>query len=271
MQARAQGEGQPKEATDAKELEVAAQVSSDAAFQQPDSPAVIQVEVSVQEQNSGAIRDDKNPEVSVSEDRIQYFKTNEKILTLRSTCANYKTEAKKLKEIADLDAKFTVPVIVNILIQIRESLIEEMKVNSSPQYDYNLNLLNRAIIIFATTDEVQNYESDTAKLGYIGKMLAKADADYDKAEKAFKDAEKKLNEASEADKKVLQAERDDAEALMKKYANPFHEVEKLATDSSGVTPTAKTLALWEELAIWMEGLYRRPPKRIPPVKKKKTG
>ncbi len=274
MQSRVEGHNQAANASGAKALEAAVPVNKDTISQpsEASAAAVVRVEQTLEPAPlMQAIRDESNPDVSVSADRIQYFKTNEKILTLRSNCALYKTEAQKLKAIADLDAKFTVPVIVNILIQIREKLIEEMKDSQNPEYLYSMNLLNRGIIIFATTDEVQNYPGDKAKLDYIGNMLAKADADYDRAEKAFREIEKRWNEADDAGKAALKDERDEAEALMRKFMNPFHEVDKLAKDSAGVTPTFATVDLWDELATWMEGLYRRTADRIPIEKKDKDG
>lgn len=186
------------------------------------------------------ILSNKAEELKLSAQDIEFYKTNSAILKYRTKIKDLNKKMLQLSEIAKNKAEANIPVILNILINIKEALVPLVVNNhGEPSPIQNtLTIVENAIVIFGETDKVQK---------------------------------KSLGEKHKYIKNLLKEAKDN-------NCNPFAELETLVFNVKEIQVTDKTCELWEELSIWMEGLYKHNANSLAdrdannePVKDKKTG
>lgn len=186
----------------------------------------------------------KAEELRLSDQDIANYKTNDAIVKYRKKIKDIDKKLSRLSEIAKHRAEENIPVILQILINIKELLAPLIinlpnDNNGAPSKLQNtLTIVENAIVIFGETDKVQK------------KALAKKHAYI---------------------KNLLKEAKDN-------QVNPFAELETLVMNVKELQMTENTCDLWEELSIWMEGLYKHNANGIPerdsnnePIKDKATG
>ncbi len=184
---------------------------------------------------------DRKEALRLPAERVNFYQKDSEICKNRQAISALPKKLEMQKEIAKHPAEISLPVILQILLQIKNNLESPGAENSNNAPDQSLaeslEVLESAIVIFGETDRVQRGSLGDKK-AYIKKLL------------------------------------DDAKVTGQ---HPFIELERLVNEVAKIQITENTKDLWAELAIWMEGLYKRTADKIEErdannePKKKKNG
>lgn len=171
--------------------------------------------------------DERVKELKLSEDRVEFYKTDPAIVTARANITAIPEYSDKIDAIKDKEGEESLPIIINVLLNIQEVLLADVsalqKKNpaAAEKFKETIAILEKIVTIFGETDKVTQGGLDAQK-EYLKKLKAAAE-----------------KRAKETNTEV----------------NVFADLEMLVEDAYKVEFTENTAPLWMELATWMEGLY----------------
>ena len=179
---------------------------------------------------------EKAEQLKLSDARIQFYKTDSVICANRTAISKLTSKLAMQKEISKKPAEASLPVILQILLEVKSRLVGQGVVVGSAQNNNNVaalpSLSEEIVKTLAVIDNTTTIlgETDRVQRGSLGEKKAYI-------------------------KKLL----DDAKLTGE---NPFVELENMVKDVDNLSMTDETVKLWAELSIWLEGLYQKTAKNI---------